>query len=123
MFTIGEVRLSFLGTLVKWLSRLPVSQLSPVRIWYVSLLLTESSHSVHKRMTTLYKPTETMTAVDAILEIYTEEELFDIAYHGCASGCASSHIYTSDCVKFFDEYECEITDYIEENLGMSQCLS
>ena len=59
-----------------------------------------------------------MTAVDAILEIYTEEELFDIAYHGCASGCASSHIYTSDCVKFFDEYECEITDYIEENLGI-----
>jgi hypothetical protein len=68
-------------------------------------------------MTTLYKPTETMTAVDAILEIYTEEELFDIAYHGCASGCASSHIYTSDCVKFFDEYEYEILEYIEENLG------
>ena len=63
-----------------------------------------------------------MNAVDAILEIYTEEELFDIAYHGCASGCASSHIYTSDCVKFYDEYECEITDYIEENLGYASAF-
>ena len=63
-----------------------------------------------------------MTAVDAILEIYTEEELFDIAYHGCASGCASSHIYTSDCVKFYDEYEYEILEYIEENLGYASAF-
>ena len=67
-------------------------------------------------MTTLYKP-QTMNAVDVIFDTYDSEQLHDIALHGCASGCASKHIYTSDCVKFFDEYEYEITDYIEENLG------
>ena len=58
-----------------------------------------------------------MNPEDVILGMYTEEELYDIAYHGCASGCAHSHIYTSDCVEFFDEYEYQITDYIEEQLG------
>ena len=68
-------------------------------------------------MQTLYKPTETMHAVDAILAEYDAEQLHDIAMHGCASGCASSHIYYNDTCAFFDEYEYEITDYIEENLG------
>ena len=68
-------------------------------------------------MTTLYKPTETMNAVDAILDTYDAEQLHDIAMHGCASGSATQHIYYSDTVDFFDEYEYEITDYIEENLG------
>ena len=65
-------------------------------------------------MTTLIKQ---QSAVDVITEMYDAEELHDIAMHGCASGCAGYHIYTSDCVEFFDEYEFEITDYIEENLG------
>ena len=64
--------------------------------------------------------TQTLTKsthpVDIITEIYDAEQLHDIALHGCASGCASEHIYTSDCVEFFDSHECEITDYIEENL-------
>ena len=68
-------------------------------------------------MTTLYKPTETTHAVDAILAEYDAEQLHDIAMHGCASGAATNHIYTFDCVEFFDKYEYEITDYIEENLG------
>ena len=65
-------------------------------------------------MTTLTKP---MSAVDTILDMYDAEQLHDIAMHGCASGCATQHIYTSDCVEFFDAHEYEITDYIEENLG------
>ena len=58
-----------------------------------------------------------MHPVDVITDMYDSEQLHDIAMHGCASGCASYHIYTSDCVEFFDEYEYQITDYIEEQLG------
>ena len=69
-------------------------------------------------MTTLYKP-QTMNAVDVIFDTYDSEQLHDIATHGCASGCAGSHIYTTDCVEFFDKYEIEITDYIEEFAGVA----
>ena len=55
--------------------------------------------------------------VDAIIDTYDKDDLHNIAMHGCSSGCASSHIYTSDCVEFFDAYEFQITDYIEEELG------
>ena len=65
-------------------------------------------------MTTLTKP---MSAVDTILDMYDAEQLHDIAMYGCASGSATQHIYTSDCVDFFNAHEYEITDYIEENLG------
>ena len=62
--------------------------------------------------------TTTTHPVDIITEIYDAEELHEIALHGCASGCASRHILTSDCVEFFDSHEYAITDYIEENLAL-----
>ena len=63
-----------------------------------------------------------MSAVHTILDMYDAEQLHDIAMHGCASGCASEHIYTRDCVRFFDDYESEITDYIEEYLGIESAF-
>ncbi len=34
----------------------------------------------------------------------------------------SKHIYYGDTIKFFDNYEDEIVDYIESNLGQEQLL-
>ena len=68
-------------------------------------------------MRTLFKGIEIGKGAEAILAEYDAEQLHDIAMHGCASGCATSHIYYADTCAFFDEYELEITDYIEENLG------
>lgn len=56
-------------------------------------------------------------AVKSILKTYDSEELSDIAEHGCASGCASSHIYYSDTSKFFDKYESDIQEYLADNFG------
>ena len=59
----------------------------------------------------------TRTAFDAIKNAYTIEELNDIVEHGCASGCAHQHIYYSDNVSFYDEYEVWIVDYITDAIG------
>ena len=54
---------------------------------------------------------------DVIKNAYTIEELNDIVEHGCASGCAHQHIYYSDNVSFYDEYEVWIVDYIRNVIG------
>ena len=54
---------------------------------------------------------------DVIKNQYTIEELNDIVEHGCASGCASNHIYYSDTVSFYDDYSDEISDYIRDAIG------
>ena len=56
-------------------------------------------------------------AVKSILSTYDSEELSDIAEHGCQSGCASSHIYYSENVEFFDKYESDIQEYLADNFG------
>ena len=73
-------------------------------------------------MTTLNKPLIAMNAIDSITNTYDAEQLHNIAMYGCASGCASRHIYYSDTVKFFNEHEYEITDYIEENYGVESAF-
>ena len=55
--------------------------------------------------------------VDAIIDTYDKDDLHNIAMKGCATGCAIHHVMTDDCVEFFDAYEFQITDYIEEELG------
>ena len=57
-------------------------------------------------------------AYDEIKETYDLDELHDIAMHGCAAGCASSHIYYSDTVGFYEKHEDEINDYICDALGV-----
>ena len=54
---------------------------------------------------------------DVIKNQYTIDELNDIVEHGCASGCASNHIYYKDTVSFTDTYYPEITDYIRDSIG------
>ena len=56
-------------------------------------------------------------AVVSILTTYDLEELSDIAEHGCASGCASSHIYYSETSDFYDEYEEDVNDYLRDVYG------
>ena len=57
------------------------------------------------------------TPFDVIKNDYTIEELNDIVEHGCASGCATNHIYYTDTVSFYDEHESAICDYITDAIG------
>ena len=58
-----------------------------------------------------------MTAVQSILKSYDLETLRDIAEHGCASGCASEHIYYSETSQFYELHEDEINDYARDCFG------
>ena len=66
--------------------------------------------------------TEYKSAKEAILKTYSLEELKDIVEHGCASGKATQHVYYSETIQFFDDYEDEITEYIKNEIG-SQVLT
>ena len=59
----------------------------------------------------------TKSPFDVIKNDYTIEELNDIVEHGCASGCASNHIYYTDTVSFYDQYSDDINDYIRDAIG------
>ena len=57
---------------------------------------------------------------DAITEIrntYSYEDAKEIVNNGCQSGVCFQHIYYADTIKFFDNYEEEITDYIITSYG------
>ena len=58
-----------------------------------------------------------MDATKAITEVYSLEELKTIANHGCESGVCHEHIYYGDTIKFFDTYEDEITERLQDTLG------
>ena len=57
------------------------------------------------------------SAYDTIVNDYDLQTLNEIVNHGCQSGVCSQHIYYADTIKFFDNYEEEITDYIITNYG------
>ena len=59
----------------------------------------------------------TQSPFDVIKNQYTIDELNDIVEHGCASGCASNHIYYTDTVSFYDAYSDDINDYIRDAIG------
>jgi hypothetical protein len=54
-----------------------------------------------------------------IIEMFDENELKDIAEHGCESGCASGFIYYYETSAFFDRHGEEIEEYLEDMLGES----
>jgi len=56
-------------------------------------------------------------AIESIKDTYSIDTLREIVEHGCASGVAHDHIYYTECIKFYDTYEDEITDYIVDNFG------
>ncbi len=63
-----------------------------------------------------------MTAKSEIESLYTIECMREIAMHGCASGVAHYHIYTSDCVDFYNKHQDEIDEYICDALGVATPL-
>mgnify|MGYP003122802530 CR=1 FL=1 len=58
-----------------------------------------------------------MTAFDSIRDTYDIDTLREIRDHGCVSGVAHDHIYYSDTSDFYDEYQDEIVNYIEDVVG------
>ena len=57
-------------------------------------------------------------AFDSVRDSYPNiEDLREIVEHGCQSGCANQHIYYSETLSFFDNYEDEIIEYIADTLG------
>jgi len=58
-----------------------------------------------------------MNAVKAVKELYTFEELKEIADHGCQSGVCTQHIYYGHTVQFYDTYETDILDELTLNYG------
>ena len=58
-----------------------------------------------------------MDAAKAIKDIYSIEDLKEIANHGCQSGVCSQHIYYGDTVQFYETFETEILDELTLNYG------
>ena len=58
-----------------------------------------------------------MNAFETLKESYDIETLRDIRDHGCVTGVAHDHVYYRDTIKFYDEYQDEIVEHIEDVLG------
>ena len=58
-----------------------------------------------------------------LLKDYDQEQLQEIANHGCKSGVCNEHIYYADTIAFFDKYEAEILDLIHERYGVDELVS
>ena len=54
-------------------------------------------------------------AIDVIKDTYDYETCKEIVDHGCKSGVCSQHIYYADTIRFFDEHEGEITDFVVDS--------
>jgi hypothetical protein len=50
-----------------------------------------------------------------IIQNYSQEELKEIAEHGCQSGCASGLIYYSDTVDFYNRFSDELHEVIADD--------
>ena len=58
-----------------------------------------------------------------LLKDYDQEQLQEIANHGCESGVCNEHIYYADTIAFFDKYEAEILDLIHVRYGVDELVS
>ena len=58
-----------------------------------------------------------MNATESLCKMYSLDEFKEIASHGCDSGVATHHIYYNETVKFFDEYEDEVMEMLEDVMG------
>ena len=58
-----------------------------------------------------------------LLKDYDQEQLQEIANHGCESGVCNEHIYYADTIAFFDKYEGEILDLIHVRYGVDELVS
>ena len=53
-----------------------------------------------------------VSAYDEIVETFDYNEAKQVSDYGCQSGVCSKYIYYADTIRFFDNYEEEVTDYI-----------
>ena len=58
-----------------------------------------------------------MDAAKAITDMYSLEDLKEIADHGCQSGVCSQHIYYGDTIQFYETFETNILDELVLNYG------
>ena len=58
-----------------------------------------------------------------LLKDYDQQQLQEIANHGCESGVCSQHIYYADTIAFFNKYEGEILDLIHVRYGVDELVS
>ena len=58
-----------------------------------------------------------------LLKDYDQQQLQEIADHGCESGVCSEHILYADTISFFDKYEGEILDLIHDRYGVDELVS
>ena len=58
-----------------------------------------------------------MDAAKAITDIYSLEDLKEIADHGCQSGVCRQHIYYGDTDRFYETFEDNILDELTLNYG------
>ena len=58
-----------------------------------------------------------------LLKDYDQQQLQEIANHGCESGVCNEHIYYADTIAFFDKYEGEILDLIHVRYGVDELVS
>ena len=61
--------------------------------------------------------TEYLSAYETIKKEYDIDTLREIRDHGCKSGVANNHIYYYQTVKFFDDNEDELIEYIINIVG------
>ena len=57
------------------------------------------------------------SAYDEIIETFDYNEAKEVSDYGCKSGVCGKYIYYADTIRFFDNYEEEVTDYIITNCG------
>ena len=58
-----------------------------------------------------------MDAAKAVKDIYSLEDLKEIADHGCQSGVCHKHIYYGDTIQFYETFETNILDELVLNYG------
>ena len=58
-----------------------------------------------------------MDAAKAITDMYSLEDLKEIADHGCQSGVCRQHIYYGDTIQFYETFETNILDELTLNYG------
>ena len=59
---------------------------------------------------------------DQLLKDYDQEQMQEIASHGCQSGVCNQHIYYADTIAFFDKYEAEILDLFHVRYGTDELV-
>ena len=58
-----------------------------------------------------------MDSLDYLSKLYSLEELKSIAEHGCITGVATHHIHYHETEDFFNKFEDEILDFLENLNG------